>query len=108
MKRCARWFLAFLLGVLRSGRKGTTVEMTINSTVDSPMVMYVDESIHERLGFIVSAYVYTSSTLDTTIAEALRPLDSSHGVKEFKSGTLMRQSPVMQDVRERLLDLVSG
>jgi hypothetical protein len=47
---------------------------------------YFDESIHERAGFILGAFVYSEADLSKPVAEALSSLGLQPGVDEFKSG----------------------
>jgi hypothetical protein len=66
---------------------------------------YFDESIHERGGFIVGAYIYGHDA-DPGVARALRACGLQPGVDEFKSSALMAQHPEQLALRDHLFDLL--
>lgn len=68
--------------------------------------VYVDESVHDRLGYIISAFVCSSLDLETPAQEALWAFGLTPGVDEFKSGELMVANETMRALREHLLRLV--
>lgn len=47
---------------------------------------YFDESIHERGGFILGAFVYSSTDLTDAVKDALSSVGLVPGIDEFKSG----------------------
>jgi hypothetical protein len=47
---------------------------------------YFDESIHERGGFILGAFVYSDGDLSQPVADALSSVGLQPGIDEFKSG----------------------
>jgi len=70
--------------------------------------IYVDESIHEQLGFVITSFVCSNSDLQTAIEKDLLSLGFSLGVDEFKSGEYMASNPRMRGVRARLLDIAGS
>lgn len=71
----------------------------------APIHIYIDESIHDALDFIVSAFVFSKEGLDSPVSDALRDAGLRPGVDEFKSGALMLGNVVQQNLRETLLSL---
>ncbi len=61
---------------------------------------YIDESIHDRGGFILAAAVYSGEDISPKVVEMAKVA----GVPEFKSGD--RMTPAMQNLRSEILDLV--
>lgn len=70
--------------------------------------LYVDESIHDSLGFIVVAFVFSSPQLDKLVSQALQGAGLVPGQDEFKSSYRMVQNIRMQEIREQLLDLAAN
>ncbi len=70
-----------------------------------PIHIFVDESIHDALDFIVSAFVFSKEGLDSPVSDALRDAGLRPGVDEFKSRALMLGNAVQQNLRETLLSL---
>jgi len=66
---------------------------------------YFDESIHERGGFIVGAYVYGADP-DSHITHALLKCGLRPGIDEFKSSARMAQHPQQVALREELRDVL--
>lgn len=64
--------------------------------------VYVDESIHERGGFIVAAAVYAPEPLDGAVFDALADCGFTPKVDEFKSSMTMVGNPAAQELRGRL------
>ncbi len=67
--------------------------------------VYVDESIHANLDFIVCAFVFSKAGLDEPVMEALKAAGLQPGIDEFKSGTHMQNNPAQQSLREALLGI---
>ena len=67
--------------------------------------IYVDESIHDSLDFIVSAFVFSKDGLDGRVAEVLRSAGLRPGFDEFKSGAFMKGNAVQQDLRDTLMGI---
>ena len=67
--------------------------------------IYVDESIHDSLDFIVSAFVFSKDGLGDRVAEAIREVELEPGVDEFKSGAFMRDNAVQRNLRDSLMGI---
>src|SRR5205809_308688 len=72
-----------------------------------PIQLYVDESIHDSLDFIVSAFVFSKNGLDAGVSDALRYAGLRPGVDEFKSSTFMVGNFGRQKLRDGLLLLAA-
>lgn len=72
---------------------------------ERPVQIYIDESIHSSLGFIVTAFVFSKGGLDGHVAEALTEAGLRPGTDEFKSGAFMADDPRRRKLRESLLGL---
>ena len=70
------------------------------------MVIYVDESIHENLGFTIIAFVVAEDDIEIHVKKALINLNYIPGKDEFKSSTLMVSNPRMQDIRIKYFNIV--
>ena len=73
-----------------------------------PMHCYVDESIHESLGCVVTAFVFASYDFQNEVAETLRKAGLNIPEQEFKSSARMDTNPQMRAAREGLLSLAGG
>ena len=62
--------------------------------------LFVDDSVHERGGFVLGGVVYSDVDPTDRIARALRDADLTPGVDEFKSRHRMDESSAMQLVRQ--------
>lgn len=67
--------------------------------------IFVDESIHENLGFIVSAFVCSKPEINDLISSNLVSANMRPGVDEFKSSYYMKGRPNLQALRDRLICL---
>lgn len=67
---------------------------------------YVDESIHEMLGFVAVAFVFASEDLDPVVSSALVSAGLDPACEEFKSGARMEGNARMQAARQALLRIV--
>jgi hypothetical protein len=70
------------------------------------MQIYIDESIHEEEGFIVSSYVGTPDSLDEPIAASLSKAGLVPYHDEFKSRMPMDGRPEIQGLREALFGII--
>ncbi|OGW45035.1 MAG: hypothetical protein A2Y66_04425 [Nitrospirae bacterium RBG_13_41_22] len=68
-------------------------------------VIYVDESIHDGLGFIVTAFICAEKDVDREIADELLKLGFQPGIDEYKSSIYMGHNPLMKKLREQLLNI---
>ena len=68
---------------------------------------YIDESIHERGGFILGAYVYGPNP-NSKITHALLKCGLRPGTDEFKSSATMSQHLEQVALREELRDVLGG
>lgn len=66
---------------------------------------YFDESIQERGGFIVGAYVFGDDA-DASVSRALEHVGLKPGLDEFKSSAQMSAQPVQQHLRDELREIV--
>ena len=64
---------------------------------------YFDESIHERGGFIIGAYVYAERDLTQEIYDRIRSVGLAAGSDEFKSGAHMATDAKQRQLRTSLL-----
>ena len=69
---------------------------------------YFDESIHERGGFIVGAFVYDGRDLTTVVFEALSEAGLQPEIDEFKSSAKMISQPEQAKAREHLCGLLNA
>lgn len=69
---------------------------------------YFDESIHQRGGFIVGAFVFSEVDLSLDIASTLNSLGFIPGRDEFKSSASMQNNPRAQELRNRLKRLLQS
>ena len=67
---------------------------------------YVDDSIHDSLGFIALAFVFSPYDLDTPVREALAGAGLDPEREEFKSGVRMDRNPAMQAARDKLIVVI--
>lgn len=70
------------------------------------MHIYIDESIHEEEGFIVSSYVAIRDCLDELIAASLSRAGLVPYHHEFKSRMPMDGHPELQSLREELFGII--
>jgi hypothetical protein len=73
-----------------------------------PTQCYIDESVHHKHGFVVSALVFTTGRTDRAVARVLADAGMKPGVDEFKSGARMTGNPTMQHAREGMLSLANS
>lgn len=69
---------------------------------------YIDESVHQRHHFVVSAFVFTSGRTDFKVSRTLMAAGLKPGIDEFKSGARMTGNPTMQRAREGMLSLANS
>lgn len=67
---------------------------------------YFDESIREKGGFIVGAFVYAKADVTPAVFEALEKVGLRPGADEFKSGARMGLHPEQVAARELLGELL--
>jgi len=72
-----------------------------------PMRVYVDESIHERGGFIVIAAVASVEPIQSIMDEALLACGLVPGQDEFKSCMKMQGNEAAQILRSRVRDILN-
>jgi hypothetical protein len=68
---------------------------------------FFDESIHERAGLILGAFVYAPRSVADLVNRALQKCGLSPGTDEFKSSARMDNSPKLIRLRGYLLHIVS-
>jgi hypothetical protein len=64
--------------------------------------VYIDESIHDRHGFIVTALVYARKPVEAAVADALQATGLTLGTDEFKCRSPMAADRQRQELRDRL------
>jgi len=69
---------------------------------------YFDESIQQRAGFIIGAFVYSEEDLTAAVFEAIAAAGLRPGVDEFKSGMQMDRHPQHAAARELLRGLLQA
>lgn len=67
--------------------------------------IYFDESIHNRAGFILGAYV-CGPDADIPVARAIERVGLMSGVDEYKSSSFMREHPEQAVLREALREVL--
>ena len=67
---------------------------------------YFDESIQQRAGFMIGAFVYSDTDLTTAVFEGIAAARLRPGVDEFKSGMRMDGRPEHAAARESLRELL--
>lgn len=69
---------------------------------------YFDETIQERGGFIIGAFVYSPYDVTPAVYSAIQQVGMRPGVDEFKSGARMDRNLKQAELRDRLMDLLSS
>jgi hypothetical protein len=69
---------------------------------------YFDESIHERAGFILGAYVYSAEDISPLVNDCLISLGLRPGEDEFKSSSLMIEDERQRKLRDMLKQLLKN
>ena len=69
---------------------------------------YIDESVHNGAGFVVTAFVFASGGFERAVASTLRGVGLRPGEDEFKSSARMDTNPKMREAREALLSLAGS
>lgn len=69
---------------------------------------YFDESIHERAGFILGAYVYSLDDLSPSVYAQIKAVGLCPGIDEFKSSAKMDKDPQQQLLRDKIKELLGN
>lgn len=69
---------------------------------------YFDETIQERGGFIIGAFVYSPNDVTPEVYSAIEQVGLRPRVDEFKSGTRMDRNPKQAELRSRLMEILSN
>ncbi len=69
---------------------------------------YVDESIHEDHDVVVTAFVFASQSVETSVAQVLRRAGLMPRKEEHKSRARMDSNPALRQVRKNLLELAGN
>lgn len=69
------------------------------------LTIFADESIHDNLGFIMTAFVCSQQDINTSVADALVRAKLDPGKDEFKSSFYMSTNPVVQTLRDELIGI---
>jgi hypothetical protein len=67
---------------------------------------YFDETIQERGGFIIGAFVYSPNDVTPAVYSAIEQVGLRPGVDEFKSGARMDRNPKQAELRGRLIEIL--
>ena len=67
---------------------------------------YFDESIQDKGGFVIGAFVYSETDLTPVVFDALAAAGLKPGIDEYKSGTRMVARPEQVETRWRLRALL--
>ncbi len=67
---------------------------------------YFDESIHDRAGFVLGAFVYSAENMEAQVQQAICSVGLTPGIDEFKSRARMDESPLYQVLRDKLFSLL--
>jgi hypothetical protein len=67
---------------------------------------YVDESIHDAFGVVVTAFVFAAEDFELAVSQMLNAAGIETPREEFKSSARMDADTRMRDAREGLIDLV--
>lgn len=71
----------------------------------SETICYVDESIHDSVGVVVSAFVFVKESLDNQVCTLLEEAGFNPECEEFKSSTRMDSDKRMRSVRDRIMSI---
>ena len=72
---------------------------------DAPTVsLHVDESVHNVLGIIVVAFVFSKGDVADSVSKSLRDAGLEPGIDEFKSGSFMADNVAQRRLREELIE----
>ena len=71
----------------------------------SETICYVDESVHDSVGVVVSAFVFAKKSLDNQVRSALEHAGFDPECDEFKSSARMDSDERMRSVRDRLMSI---
>ena len=66
---------------------------------------YVDESIHDSLGIVVTAFVFSDSLFEKRVTEVLKQVGINVPDEEYKSSARMDTNMKMRNARDKLLSL---
>ncbi len=69
---------------------------------------YFDETIQERGGFIIGAFVYSPNNVTPEVYSVIAQVGLHPGVDEFKSGTRIDRNPKQVELRSRLMEILSN
>lgn len=71
-------------------------------------MIYIDESIQSKQGYICTAFVYVSESVDTDISAPLSCAGLTPGCDEFKSGARMARRTELQLLRRDMLSVIQS
>lgn len=69
---------------------------------------YFDETIQERGGFIIGAFVYSPNDATPKVYSAIKQVGLRPGVDEFKSGTRMDRNPRQKELRGHFKEILAN
>ena len=69
---------------------------------------YVDESIYDSVGVVVTAFVFANSEFSNAVVEALKDAGLNPPEDEFKSSARMDADKRMRDARDKLIFLAGS
>jgi hypothetical protein len=68
---------------------------------------FIDESIYDSLGIVVTAFVFSDSQFESQVTEALQEVGINVPYEEYKSSARMDSNVHMRNARDKLLSLAS-
>lgn len=71
------------------------------------LIVYIDESIHDKFQFISTAFVFANEVVEKDIEKILNSYGFTPGHDEFKSGMYMANNPNLRNLRENLFQIIS-
>lgn len=70
--------------------------------------IFIDESIHDKHNFILSAFVFFDDCPSELVDKAFETLGLCPANEEYKSSKRKKNEPIYQDLRSRLFDILQG
>lgn len=67
---------------------------------------YIDDSVHDKAGFIIGACVYTDTDIDAKVTEIIKSCGFDSDCFEYKSSANYSKEPEKGKVREQLKELL--
>jgi hypothetical protein len=75
---------------------------------DNHLCCFIDESIHDLIGFVTIAFVFSSNKFESNILDCLKNANLNPPHEEFKSSFKMDSNPKTRIARDNLLSIASS